>query len=56
MSIYFAFMRYNDAKCDRSHRWIQGQSGLLASRVTPHVAFGHEMSLELAPKEAFSTA
>ena len=56
MSIYFSLMRHNDAKCDRSHRWIQGQTGLLASRVTPHVAFGHEMSLELSPQEALSTA
>jgi hypothetical protein len=48
-------MRYNDAKCDRTHR-IEGQRGLLAALVTPHVAFGQAMSLELSLEEAFSTA
>jgi hypothetical protein len=48
-------MRYNDANCDRSHRWVEGQMGLLASRVTSHVAIGQDMSFELLPKEACST-
>ena len=56
MSIYSWLMRYNDAKCDRAHRWIEGQSDLMAARVTPHVALGRGMSLELSLKEAFSTA
>jgi hypothetical protein len=48
-------MRYNDANCGRSHRWIDGQGGLLAWRVTSYVAFDHDMSFGLLPKEASST-
>jgi hypothetical protein len=48
-------MRYNDANCDRSHRWSEGQRGLSASRVASHAAVSQDMSFELLPKEAFST-
>ncbi len=48
-------MRHNDANCDRSYRWIEGQSGLLATRVTSHLASGQAMSFEFLPKGAFST-
>lgn len=55
MSIYCAVMRYNDAICDRRHRWMEDQSGPLAARVTARAVFGQEMSSELLPKGAFST-
>jgi hypothetical protein len=48
-------MRYNDAHCDRSHRWIGDQLDPLATRVTSPAAFGQDMSFELLPKEASST-
>jgi hypothetical protein len=55
MSIYSPVMRYNDAICDRRHRWMEDQNGLLAARVTSHAVFGQEMSSELLPEGAFST-
>jgi hypothetical protein len=48
-------MRYNDAKCDRNHRWIEVQRGLMASRVPSHVAASQDMSFELLPRGAIST-
>jgi hypothetical protein len=48
-------MRHNDENYDRSHRWIEGQSGLLSMRVTSHIVFGRAMSFELLPKGAFPT-
>jgi len=54
-SICLAFMRDNDASYDRGHRWIEGQSGLLAACVTSHVAFGQAMLFDLLPKGASST-
>jgi hypothetical protein len=53
--MYFAFMRHDDANCDRSYRWIEGRCGLLATRVTSYAAFGQAMSFGLLPKGAFST-
>ncbi len=47
-------MRHNDANCDRS-QWIEGQSGLLPTRVISHVGFDQAMSFEVLPKGVFST-
>ena len=49
------FMRHNDVKCDRSHRWIEGQSGQLSMRVTSHIGSGRAVSFELLPKGASPT-
>jgi hypothetical protein len=53
--LILARMRHNDAKCDRSHRWIEGRSGLSSMRVTSHGGVGRAASFGFLPKGAFPT-
>jgi hypothetical protein len=48
-------MRYNDAKCSRTDRWIEGPVGLNVARVSSHATFGQAMSSDLVAKGAVST-
>jgi hypothetical protein len=48
-------MRYNDAKCNRTDRWIEGPMGLQVARVSLHATFGAAMSSDLVAKGAVST-
>jgi len=47
-------MRYDDATCDRDHRWIDGQVAVPTPRVASRAGVEHAMCFDLFFKGAFS--